>query len=398
MTGVDEQCSRLARATAHLEPPFAAVDLGAFRANAAALVRRAAGTPVRVASKSVRCRALLRAVLAEPGFRGVLAYTLPEALWLAEEVDDVVVAYPTADRGAVDQLAADPELARRVTLMVDSLEHLDWIDAVADAHRPPLRVCLDVDASWQLLGGRVHIGARRSPVHSPGQARAFADAVAARPGFRLVGLMAYEAQLAGIGDDPRNAPLRRVLVRAMQRASAAELRQRRAAVVTAVRAVADLEFVNGGGTGSVAATAAECAVTEVAAGSGLYAPALFDTYRAFRTRPAAFFVPPVVRRPSPAIATLLGGGWVASGAPGADRLPRVSWPTSLRLLGAEGAGEVQTPVRGAAARRLRVGDRVWMRHAKAGELCEHVRELHLIEGDRVVDTVPTYRGEDKAFL
>jgi D-serine deaminase-like pyridoxal phosphate-dependent protein len=68
------------------------------------------------------------------------------------------------------------------------------------------------------------------------------------------------------------------------------------------------------------------------------------------------------------------------------------------LTGTEGAGEVQTPVVGAGADRLRVGDRVWFRHAKAGELCEHVNELHLVAGDKVTDVVPTYRGEGKTFL
>ena len=158
----------------------------------------------------------------------------------------------------------------------------------------------------------------------------------------------------------------------MQRGSARELAARRASVVQAVRAVAPLRFVNGGGTGSVEATASEALVTEVAAGSGLFAPALFDTYRAFTPRPAAFFALPVVRRPSARVATVLGGGYPASGPAGRDRLPRPV-ARGLRLDRQEGAGEVQTPLRGPAAAGLRIGDRVWMRHAKAGELCERVR-------------------------
>ena len=146
------------------------------------------------------------------------------------------------------------------------------------------------------------------------------------------------------------------------------------------------------------ATAAETAVTEVTAGSGLYGPTLFDAYRTFRPRPAALFALPVVRRPGPRRATLLGGGYLASGAPGADRLPRPFLPRGLRLDRREGAGEVQTPVAGAAADALAVGDRVWLRHAKAGELCERFAELHLVRGDRVVGTAPTYRGEGATFL
>jgi D-serine deaminase-like pyridoxal phosphate-dependent protein len=365
-------------ATADLDPPFAAVDLDAFDANAADLLRRAGGKRVRLASKSVRCRALIDRAL-EAGFTGILAFTLPEALWL--DRDDVVVAYPTVDRAAL------AGLTDRVTLTVDSREHVDLI--------PAGRVSIDVDAGWWPLGGFLRVGAKRSPLRTPGQAAALARDVVAR-GLTLDGLMMYEAQIAGVGDAPPNRVLG-AAVRAMQRASARELAARRAAVVAAVRAVTPLRFVNGGGTGSIERTASEPAVTEVAAGSGLFAPALFDAYRAFRVRPAAFFALPVVRRPSPRVATALGGGYPASGPAGRDRLPRPV-AAGLRLDRLEGAGEVQTPLLGSAARGLRIGDRVWMRHAKAGELCERFDVLHLVQGGRRVATVPTYRGEGRAFL
>jgi D-serine deaminase-like pyridoxal phosphate-dependent protein len=365
----------LEAATADLDPPFAVVDLDAFDANAAELLRRAGGKRVRLASKSVRCRALIDRAQAA-GFRGILAFTLPEALWL--DRDDVVVAYPTVDRAA---LARRTE---RITLMADCREHLDLIGGG--------RVSIDVDAGWRPLGGALRIGAKRSPLRTPAQAAALAREIVAR-GMTLDGLMMYEAQIAGVGDDPANRMLGAAL-RAMQRASARELRARRGAVVRAVEQVAPLRFVNGGGTGSVERTAAEPVVTEVAAGSGLFAPALFDVYRAFRPRPAAFFVLPVVRRPSPRVATALGGGYPASGPAGRDRLPRPAAP-GLRLDRLEGAGEVQTPLHGGD---LRIGDRVWMRHAKAGELCERFDVLHLVQGGRRVATVPTYRGEGRAFL
>lgn len=386
----------LERATSKLEPPFAVVDLDALTANAADLTRRANGKPVRLASKSVRCREIMRHVLEMPGYQGVLAYTLPEALWLAEEIDDVVVGYPTADRAALRALAADERLAARVTLMVDSLEQLDFVaDTIHSG--PPIRICLDLDASLRLFGGRVHFGVRRSPVRTPAQAADLARAVINRRGFRLVGLLSYEGQIAGVGDDAPGSPLARAQVRLLQRTSAAELRTRRAAAVAAVREVAGLEFVNGGGTGSMEATASEVAITEIAAGSGLYCPTLFDRYQAFEARPAAFFALSVVRRPDPGIVTVLGGGWIASGAAGPDRLPTPVWPRGLRLTELEGAGEVQTPLVGAAA-DVRVGDRVWFRHTKAGELCEHVDEIHLVHGDEIVGTVPTYRGEGRTFL
>ena len=380
---------------------MAVVDLDAFDANAADLVRRAGGTPIRVASKSVRCRELLRRVLATDGYSGVLAFTLAEALWLADEVEDVVVGYPTAEREALRELAADPVLLERVTLMVDSVESLDLVRSTIDVVEQPVRICLDLDASLRLAGDRVHLGPRRSPVHSVDEAVALARAVAADPVFRLVGVMAYEGQVAGLQDHPAGglaAQARGLVVRRLKRASVAELTQRRGAVVAAVREVADLEFVNGGGTGSIETTVADPSVTEVAAGSGLLAPALFDGYDSFTPAPAALFALAVTRRPGPGLVTVGGGGWIASGPAGPDRLPVPTYPTGLRLLGAEGAGEVQTPLRGEAADGLALGDRVWFRHAKAGELAERVAAFHLVAGGEVEAVVPTYRGEGMTFV
>ncbi|WP_372338956.1 amino acid deaminase/aldolase [Actinoplanes sp. RD1] len=390
---------RLDRATEKLESPVAVVDLTAFDANAAALTARAAGKPIRVASKSVRVRALLERVLRRDGWSGVMAYTLPEAIWLVRQgvSDDVLVGYPTADRTALAELAADPALAAAVTLMVDSVDHLDFIDsAIAPQHRPELRVCLELDASWRPVGP-LHVGVRRSPVHTAREAGEIARQLVARPGFTLAGMMAYEAHIAGVGDLPPGQALRGRVIRQMQRMSYPELLERRAAAVRAVREHAELEFVNGGGTGSVAATAADGSVTEVAAGSGLFGPTLFDAYRAWRPTPAAFFGLSVVRRPAPGIATVLGGGWIASGQTGPSRQPMPWLPEGLRFKADEGAGEVQTPLIGPAAEQLRPGDRVWFRHAKAGELCEHVNEVHLVDGDTAAPT-PTYRGEGYAFL
>ncbi|SHN46423.1 D-serine deaminase, pyridoxal phosphate-dependent [Cryptosporangium aurantiacum] len=385
------------------------LDRTAFRANAVALTRRAAGTPIRLASKSLRCRTALIEALSLDGFAGVLAYTLPEALWLAEgegasAFSDVVVGYPTANRAALAQLAGSERLAERVTLMIDSVDQLDLIDDVAPpGQRAEIQVCLDLDSSLKLAGDRLHIGVRRSPIHTAADAAVLARRVALRPGFRIVGLMSYEAQIAGVGDAPPGRFLRGLAVRWMQRRSWGELLERRAKVVDAVQyslqqvGAGPLRFVNAGGTGSVEKTAADPVVTEVAAGSGLYGPTLFDAYRTFTPRPAAMFAVQVVRRPARGWVTAAGGGWVASGPPGPDRLPTPVYPPGLTMAPTEMAGEVQTPLRGDAADTLKLGDRVWFRHAKAGELCEHVDVLHVVDGDRVVDVVPTYRGEGRAF-
>jgi len=366
-----------------LDPPFAVVDLDAFDANLADLMRRANGVPLRLASKSLRVRDLEDRAL-RGGFRGMLCFTLPEALWLASlGHTDLVVGYPTVDRAALRQLAGHD-----VTVMVDCVEHLDLL-------RPGTKVCVDIDAGLWMLGGRVRIGAKRSPLRTPAQVVALVREVLER-GLVLDGVMAYEGQIAGVGDRPPGHPLMGLAIRGMQALSARELASRRTAVVAAVRSVASPRFVNGGGTGSIERTAAEPAITEVAAGSGLYGPTLFDAYRAFTPQHAAMFALPVVREPSPGVVTVLGGGYPASGPAGRDRLPTPAFPEGLKLDRTEGAGEVQTPLLG--ARGLCVGDRVWFRHAKAGELFERFNEVHLVRGGEIVDTVPTYRGEGKSFL
>jgi D-serine deaminase-like pyridoxal phosphate-dependent protein len=401
---------RLERATQALDAPFALIDLDALRANADDLERRAAGLPIRLASKSLRCRALQQLVLERAGFQGTLAFTLPEALWLASHgVDDILVAYPTGDASALRELAErSPAAAERITVMVDSVEQLDWIDrvlaGVGAGGGGELRVCIDVDAGWRALGGRVRIGVKRSPAHTAAEAAELARAIVSRARLRLVGVMMYEAQIAGVGDRPPGHALRAVAIRAMQLLSARDLLDRRRAVVDAVHAVLaaagrpPLELVNGGGSGDVELCARDRALTEVTAGSGLYGPTLFDAYSSFTPRPAALFALPVVRRPGPGVVTALGGGYLASGPADAARLPRPYLPRGLRLDRQEGAGEVQTPLLGTAADGLAIGDRVYMRHAKAGELCERFARVHVLDGDELVDELPTYRGEGQCFL
>ena len=231
----------LAAATTGLTTPFAVVDLDAFDANAASMTSRAHGLPIRIASKSLRCRTLMDRALAgvppvsrgvggfaaptEPGFRGVLAYSIVEALWLARHGHaDVVVGYPTVDLEALTELGQDPELAAAITVMVDSRAHLDLIDRAAPVH--PVRVAIDIDASLRL--GPLHLGVRRSPVHTAADAADLAQQIARRDSARLVGLMLYDAQIAGLPDAS-------AAVRLVKRVSEAELGRRRAAVLEAVR-------------------------------------------------------------------------------------------------------------------------------------------------------------------
>lgn len=384
--------------TEHLPAPLAVVDLDAFDANAADLRRRAAGTPIRVATKSVRVPELIRRALGMEGFAGVMTFTLAEAMWLVEQgiTTDALMGYPTVDRAALGKLAARSALREQVTLMVDSLAHLDLLAGLPREGAAPFQVCLDVDASLRL--GPLHVGVRRSPIRDGDDAARLARA-ALDSGIKVRGVMFYEAQVAGVNERGLHAPI----VRLLKRLSLAELQTRRADVTRAVHAViggAPL-LVNGGGSGSVAETAASATVTEVTAGSGLFVPTLFDHYSTFSPRPAAYFGLDVVRRPGPGYATAFGGGYIASGPTGPDRAPA---PLAGRYVGTEGAGEVQTPLRFHPGEEPRIGDRVWFRHAKAGELMEHFARVHLVRGaaagaasGTIEATVATYRGEGFPF-
>ncbi len=377
--------------------PLAVVDLDAFDANAADLVARAGGVPIRVASKSLRVPALISRALDHPGFQGVLAYTLREALWLHRQgiSDDVVVAYPTVDRAALAELVASPSTASAVCLMVDDPAHLDVVDSVRASKAVQVRVALDVDAGLDVAGRRV--GPKRSPLHDAAAVQALASEIARRDGFRLVGVMTYEGQVAGVPDDVPGQRARSTVVRRMKQASVRQLGARRAEVVEALAGHGPLEFFNAGGSGSIETSARDPHVTEVAAGSGLLVPGLFDHYRSFQPRPAAFYAVPVTRRPAPGTVTVHGGGLVASGPPGPDRQPIPWCPPGLSLTALEGAGEVQTPLVGHPADTLTVGDLVWFRHAKSGELFEHVPLVHLLSGPRLTGTVSSYRGLGEAF-
>ena len=354
---------------------------------------------MRLATKSVRCVALQRLVLAEfPAFAGLMCFAAGEAAWLADlGFDDLLVGYPTVEPAELERVCAAAAHGARIVLTVDAEAHLNALEAIALRHGTVLPVCIDADMSTRLPG--LHFGVHRSPLRDAQVVVDLARAIGRRPSLRLEGLLGYEAQIAGVADAVTGRPFRSALVRVLKGRSSAELGRRRQGMVEALRdAGFELRFVNGGGTGCLETTAADPSVTETTAGSGLFSPALFDGYAAFRHEPAAGFALPITRLPAPGIVTCHGGGYVASGAAGADKLPVPYLPEGSSLLPLEGAGEVQTPVRHTGRVPLAIGDPIFFRHAKAGELCERFDRLLLLSNGQVARDVPTYRGEGRCFL
>lgn len=385
------------RALAKRSRPVAFVDLDAFEGNVRSVLARAQGAPVRLASKSLRCPELMRQALASSEqLQGLMCFHGKEACLLAEQgFDDLLVAYPTTDEKTLQRVCAQVATGSTIVLMVDAVEQVDRISAVAAAAGVEVPLCMDVDMSWHLP--KLNFGVYRSPVRCVASALALFTHIKAMPNVRLDGVMGYEAQVAGLPDSLPGQMLKGYVVRQLKKRSIAIYQRRRQEIVQALKeAGAVLRFVNGGGTGSLESTAMDSAITEVTAGSALYAPTLFDHYENFQHVPSLMFALEVCRKPEPNIATCLGGGYVASGAVGHDKLPIPVWPEGLALLGNEGAGEVQTPVQGAQA--LSVGATVFFRHAKAGELTERFAELLFVRGEECVGKALTYRGLGWQFI
>ncbi len=385
--------------------PLAFVDLEKFDANVAyvASTQKETGKTIRVGTKSIRCIELTRRIFQRGGdrYRGILAFTMEEAAFLAKRgFNDILVAYPTTQAADIDLMVQLSRSRKKVILMTDSMEHLMMLNAAGERFRTVLSACMEVDMAYRPFGPKVHLGLRRSPIRSAEDALVLARAAKELRWVRITAIMGYEGHIAGLGDNHPGRRLKNAVLRTLKKASIREFTPRRDHIAELLRAEGlPVTIVNGGGSGSLVSSGADPVLTEVAAGSAFYCPALFHHFREVRFQPAAFFAVQVVRRPAPDMVTCLGGGYTASGGTGPDRLPVPVLPTGLKLLPMEGAGEVQTPlVLPRDAPRLEPGDPVFFQHAKAGELCERFNELYLIEGDRIVRKVKTYRGEGKAFL
>jgi D-serine deaminase-like pyridoxal phosphate-dependent protein len=372
--------------------PTAIVDLDALAANVDTLVRAAQGKPLRIATKSIRCPEILRCICehAKGALRGLMTYTAAETAYLADQgYDDLLLAYPTLhplDLAVIARANARAHAA----IVVDSADQLPPLDDAARKAGTRVPVVVDLDVSYRPIGA-LHIGVRRSPLHSAHDVVALATRIGDFAHLAFAGIMAYEAQIAGVSDGP--------LTSAMKALSRIDVADKRAEVLRAIEGAGlRAPLFNGGGTGSLASSARDPTLTEVTAGSGFLDSHLFDAYRGLALRPAAFFALQAVRAPAPGIVTCQGGGYVASGRAGKDRLPIPWLPRGLSLLPLEGAGEVQTPVVVPTPAAVRVGDPVFFRHAKAGELAEHFREYLLVREDKVTSRAPTYRGLGLCFL
>ncbi len=379
--------------------PLAMVDLDLMDKNIALIQQQAGEIPIRIASKSVRCRYLLDYIKSKlRHYAGVMTYHGREAVWLSSHSDDhYLMGYPVVDKTLLAEIGLAGKEGKKITLMVDESSHVQLLQMIAEEIDTVFSVCVDIDLSVDF--GPLHFGVWRSPLVDEEKLNALLEVLENLDRIKVEGLMGYEAQIAGVGDQVKSQSVKSAVVRILKKRSLPKLRRWRADAVNTIRQAGHtLAFVNGGGTGSVQSTREEKDITEIAVGSGFYCPHLFDNYQDFQFHPAAFFACQIVRQPKEGVYTCHGGGYIASGGVEALKAPKVHLLPGAKLDVNEGAGEVQTPVFYKGKEQLNIGDPVFFRHAKAGELCEHFNELHLIRNGKIVEIVPTYRGEKKSFL
>lgn len=379
--------------------PFAYLDLDLLDQNIRQIVTRATGKRIRLASKSIRSVDVLRYILAsDTSFQGIMCFTAREAVYLASQgFDDLLIGYPAWHKEDIATVAQAIATGSTITLMVDSVEHIEQVEAVARQFGITLPVCIELDMSMSLPG--LHFGVWRSPLQTAQQARPVIRRIMASSYIRLDGIMGYEAQIAGVGDNVPGNRAKNALIYRLKQRSISDVARRRAEFLELLELYGfSLRFVNGGGTGSIATTREESGVTEITVGSGFYAPTLFDNYRDFHYQPAAGFAIEIVRLPKKTIYTCLGGGYIASGAIGPEKQPQPYLPQGAKLDALEGAGEVQTPIRYKGEIALSIGDPIFMRHSKAGELCERFTHLYLVRNGAIEKQITTYRGDGQCFI
>ena len=386
--------------------PAALVNLDAFDKNARTFTDavRGTGKTMRVATKSVRCPWILDHLASldeDKLLRGIMSYTPEEAAFLASRgYDNFLVAYPSVQPSDLEIMAKLTAEGVTASFVMDSEAHLDAMGRAGRKAGVTIRAVVELDVALSFMSGKLYFGVRRSPVRDAAQVIKLIRYAEKTGGVRVIGIMAYEAQIAGLNDYSPYTRMMNPLKRWIKKRSTPDVAQRRSEVWRALdREGIKLDFINGGGSGSVYTTSADPAVTEVTIGSGLYCSHLFRYYRNLPLVPAAFFATQLVRKPMPGMITCQGGGYIASGAAGFDRLPMPYSPEGLKMLGFEGAGEVQTPVLTPPNYpKLEPGDPIIWQHAKAGELMERFNEVLIIQDGKIAHRVPTYRGLGKCFI
>lgn len=392
------QYEQYKQALENVQKPCAFIDKSFLYDNMKAITKCAHNKQIRIASKSLRSADLLQEIMNfSPIIQGIMCFTGEEALFLHEKgFDDLLIAYPIWEENTLRAICHRVKEGATITVMVDSVKHINRLERIGIKEKGHFLICLDIDLSTKHYG--IHFGVYRSPIRTTKQLASLLHYIKQMKRIVLDGVMGYEAQIAGVTDKNPNQKIKNAVIRHLKWKSKKEIRQKRKKMMKVIEESGlQIRFVNGGGTGSLHQTTKEKTVTEVTVGSGFFHSHLFDKHRALRFKPAAGFAIEITRIPEENVYTCFGGGYVASGPYGEDKVPEITLPKGAKLIKNEGVGEVQTPIHYNGSEKLTHGNPIFLRHSKAGELCERFTTLYLIEDGKIVDAYSTYRGDGKCF-
>jgi D-serine deaminase-like pyridoxal phosphate-dependent protein len=381
--------------------PSAILDKDLLDKNIKEILKKVKGVKIRIASKSIRSTPVLKEIIksSPESFSGIMAFTITEALFLIDNgFSNILIGYPSIHASSIEEVCKRISKEHQITFMVDLPEHIQLLDSIAKKYNVVLPICIDIDMSTSFPG--IYFGVYRSSIKKEKQLIDLLKASSSLNNINIVGVMGYEAQIAGVGDNVKGRFLKNKLIQILKNKSIKKIASKREEFIKTVEASINkkLTIVNAGGTGSINSSIKESLINEITVGSGFFSPALFDNYGEFKYKPALFYGVEVSRNPLKNIYVASGGGYIASGTTGVNKQPKPFLPNDIELIKNEGMGEVQTPFKYNGKENLKLGNPVFFRHAKAGELCERFNELVVVSDNKIIDRYKTYRGEGKCFL
>lgn len=385
--------------TKDLKKPFCFLDKDNLRQNITSAIKRSGHKKIRIATKSIRSLEVLEFIRQELGdkYIGLMTFHVKESLDLLKSgFNHCLMGYP--QKILKDEAKLIKELAgsnKKLVLMIDSIDQCRLLQKMGSDIDHRFEVCIDIDMSLKLP--RLNFGVFRSPILDVSVAEDLISYVEKAENLKCTGLMGYEAQIAGIPDYNGKGKIFDLIISKLKKTSEKRILKVRKEFLDRVKEKFQLEFFNGGGTGSIEFTASDRSVTEVTVGSGFYCPHLFDLYQK-PFKPSLGYAIEVDRIPNKNYITCHGGGYIASGAIDMNKAPQIFSPKNLKINSNEMFGEVQTPLEHDGSIDIQIGDPIFLRHAKAGELLERFTNIYIIENHKVVDRWKSYRGEGKCYL
>ena len=386
--------------------PLAIVDLDAVDKNFELFAKEAKANnkKIRIATKSIRVPELLKYLYNKDRelFSGFMCYRISEASFLYYNYgfDDLLIAYPEVSKSELRELGELIKSGCEASIIVDSDEHLDLLDEIAKEKEVKINIILDLDGSLKVFNNKINLGVRRSSIKDLKDLKLRLDIIKKKDHLNLKGIMLYEAQVAGLADNGTFNSFQNPIKKKIKQVSIPKIQEFRKQAVDLIENHGfKLEIINGGGSGSIYSSAKDPVLTEVTVGSGFLCSHLFSNYEGLNLTPAIFFAIETVRKPDNEYITCMGGGYIASGSMGKDRLPEVFLPKGIEATDIEGFGEVQTPFKIVDQKvKIALGDPVLLRHAKAGELAEHFNYYHIYKDKKIIGKELTYRGEGLVFI